>query len=57
MKMEFPTEENGISQGETEKFIGTLISFFRSLISFFRTFIFRLRGEFSFLRKVLGNSS
>ena len=55
--MDFPTEENGISQGETENFIGTLISFFRSLISFFRTFIFRLRGEFSFLRKVLGNSS
>ncbi len=57
MKMDFPTEENGISQGETEKFIGTLISFFRSFISFFRTFIFRLRGEFSFPREVLGNSS
>ena len=50
MKMEFPTEETGISQGETEKFIGTLISFFR-------TFISRFRGGFSFLRKLLGNSS
>ncbi len=57
MKMEFPTEETGISQGETEKFIGTLISFFRSFISFFRTFISRFRGGFSFLRKLLGNSS